>query len=359
MNYNKRRKEVIKRMKKDGVNAFFISNPVNVMYLTGFKSSNVFVFLTENETYLFTDFRYEEVARELCKSQNINFILLKKKLTDILKKLSKKYKIRKIAFEADDLKVATFNSLKKSTRNFKWTEAKSWISDVRKNKDHDEIQIIKKAITVAEQGFQSINKNEWIGLTEIDASDLLTEKIKIAGKKIGVRAVPSFDFIVAAGVNAAVPHHEPDKTIIKKDDMLKIDWGAKVEDYCSDMTRTLYLGVPPAKFKKIYKTVLRANKAAIKAVRSGVALKNIDAAARLIINSAGYAKNFGHGTGHGVGLEVHDGPGPSPQCVTRTSKGMVITIEPGIYIPGWGGVRIEDMVLVTPKGAEVLTRLCR
>jgi len=359
MNYANRRKEVLNRMKRSGANAFLISNPVNIFYLTGFNSSNVFVFLTEKETFLFTDFRYEEVARELCKDQNIGFIILNKKLTHFLKRLSKKYEIKKIAFEADDLKVAAFNLLKKNTQKIKWTEAKSWISDIRKNKDNNEIEIIKKAILVAEQGFKSIKSKEWIGLTEIEASDLLAEKIKIAGKKMGVRAVPSFDFVVAAGANAAVPHHAPENVVIKNNDMLKVDWGAKVEDYCSDMTRTLYFGKPTAKFRKIYNTVLRANKAAIRAVRSGVILKNIDASARKIIDEAGYAKNFGHGTGHGVGLEVHDGPGPSPRCVTRTSKGMVITIEPGIYIPGWGGIRIEDMVLVTSKGPEVLTRLCR
>ena len=355
MNYNKRRREVLKRMKKSGVNAMLITNPINILYLTGFRSSNVFVLLTEHETFLFTAFRYEEVARFICDEQQINFILLNKKLTDILNNLIKKYKLKLIAFEADNLKVATFNLLK-ATRKIKWIEAKSWISDVRKNKDVDEIDVIKKAILVAEQGFKSIKHNDWIGLTEIDASDLLAEKIKIQGKKIGLRATPSFDFIVAAGANAAVPHHEPDNTIIKEYDMLKIDWGAKVEDYCSDMTRTLYFGKPTVKFKKIYNTVLKANKTAIKAVRSGIMLKNIDAAARDIISKAGYAKKFGHGTGHGVGLEVHDGPGPSPKCITRASKGMIITIEPGIYIPGWGGVRIEDMVLVTSKGAEVLTK---
>ncbi len=355
MNYTHRRKEVFNRMKKSGANTLLVSNPINILYLTGFKSSNVFILLTENETFLFTDFRYEEVACEICDKQGMRFILLNKKLSIILKNLIKKYKIKEIYFEADDLKVATFNALKNGTK-IKWKEAKPWVSGVRKNKDENEIEIIRKAVLVAEQGFKAIKKNEWIGLTEIEASDLLAEKIKIAGKKICVRATPSFDFIVAAGANAAVPHHEPNNTIIKEYDMLKIDWGAKVEDYCSDMTRTLYFGKPSSKFKKIYNTVLRANKAAIKAVHSGVALKNIDAAAREIINKAGYAENFGHGTGHGVGLEVHDGPGPSPQCVTRTSKGMIITIEPGIYIPGWGGVRIEDMVLVTPKGGEVLTK---
>ena len=355
MNYTHRRKEVFNRMKKSGAKALLVSNPINILYLTGFKSSNVFILLTENETFLFTDFRYEEVACEICDKQGMRFILLNKKLSIILKNLIKKYKIKEIYFEADDLKVATFNALKNGTK-IKWKEAKPWVSGVRKNKDENEIEIIRKAVLVAEQGFKAIKKNEWIGLTEIEASDLLAEKIKIAGKKICVRATPSFDFIVAAGANAAVPHHEPNNTIIKEYDMLKIDWGAKVEDYCSDMTRTLYFGKPSSKFKKIYNTVLRANKTAIKAVRPGVSLKNIDAVAREIIAKAGYAENFGHGTGHGVGLEVHDGPGPSPQCVTRTSKGMIITIEPGIYIPGWGGVRIEDMVLVTPKGGEVLTK---
>jgi len=357
MNYQSRRKDVLRRMKSSGAKAFFISNPINIFYLTGFKSSNVFVLLTEKETFLFTDFRYKDAARALCEKEKINFVLLNKKLSLLLKKIVKNLAIKKIFFEAYDLKVSVFNLLKKSTPKIKWLAAKAWIADVRKNKDAEEIAAIKKAIIIAENAFLSIKKNDWIGLSEIEASDLLAEKIKLAGKKFNTRAVPSFDFVVAYGKNAAVPHHEPNNTIIKRNGMLTVDWGAKVENYCSDMTRTFFLGKQSQMFKKIYDIVLSANKAAIKAARAGMKLKNIDAAAREIINKAGYGKFFGHGTGHGVGLEVHDGPGPCSNCEIRASKGMVITIEPGIYIPDWGGIRIEDMVLITARGNETLTSL--
>ena len=357
MNYQLRRKKLFNKMKKEGVDTLLVSNLINIFYLTGFKSSRIFLLLIKNEIFLFTDFRYEEAARKLCEKEQINFVLLNKKPTVLIKNIAKSFQVNHIFFEADDLKVADFNLLKRGTPRIKWTEAKPWIQEIRNRKDNDEIAAIKKAVRVAEKAFKSIKKSEWIGLTEIDAADLLAEKIKLEGKKIGARAIPSFDFVVAAGKNAAVPHHAPDKTIIKNNSFLKIDWGAKVENYCSDMTRTIFFGKPTAKFKEIYNIVWEANIAAISAVRSGVILENIDAAARQVISDAGYGQYFRHGTGHAVGLEVHDGVGPFYGCKTRAKKGMIITIEPGIYIPDWGGVRIEDMILVTPVGAEVLTSL--
>ena len=357
MNYTRRCKEVIRSIKKAGIQALLVSNPVNVFYLTGFKSSNVFLMLTGDEVTVFTDFRYEQAAKKLCEDQKLNCIILKKGFAYALKNYCLKNNVKQIAFEDDNLIVATYNSLKKTVAKVKWIPAKTWINNVRKIKEPAEIDVIKKAIFVAEKGFLAIKPKQWIGLTEIDAAELLEEKIKSMAKKAGLHAVVSFDFIVAAGANATVPHHAPDKTVIKKGDMLKIDWGAKVDDYCSDMTRTLFLGEPTARFKKIYKIVLQANRAAIKAVRPGVTFKTIDTAARNIIKKAGFGDNFGHGTGHGVGLEVHEKPVVSQLSKERVSSGMIFSVEPGIYIPGWGGIRIEDMVLATPKGGKVLTSL--
>ena len=183
MNYQKRRKNLFKKMEKDGAESFLVSNPINIFYLTGFKSSRIYLLLTKGETFVFTDFRYEEAARALCEKEGINFVLLNKKLTNLLKVIVKKFQIKKIFFEANNLKVAEFNFLKKGVRKIKWLEAKTWIHDIRDCKDDDEIKLIKKAIRVAENAFKSIKKSEWIGLTEIDAADLLAEKIKLEGKK--------------------------------------------------------------------------------------------------------------------------------------------------------------------------------
>jgi len=357
MNYLKRKKEFLKAVGKLKVNAVFISNPINVEYLTGFKSSNGFVLLTDDATTIFTDFRYKQCAEEIANKENFNAVIIKKGLISTLRKHLYKNKLKKVGFEDNHLTVSVFQKFEKSIKKIKWVPIKSKLLYIRDKKSDEELRLMSIAIDVAEKGFASIKMKEWIGLKEFEAAELLEIRMKLAAKKFGLRTEPSFKIIVAAGENAAVPHHASGNSIIKENQMLLIDWGAKIESYCSDMTRTFFLGKPDKKFKEIYNIVLKANKAAIEKVKSGVSLASIDKAARKIIKEAGFEKEFGHGTGHGVGLEVHEGSGPSGSSNLRAKSGSIITIEPGIYLPGWGGVRIEDMVLVTPKGAKILTSL--
>ena len=357
MNYLKRKKEFLKVVEKLKVKAVFISNPINVEYLTGFKSSNGFVLLTHDATTIFTDFRYKQCVEEIAVTEKVNAVIIKNGLISALRKYLYKYRVKKIAFEDNHLTVSNFKNIEKSIRKVKWIPIKSKLLYIRDKKSDKELKLMAIAIDVAEKGFASIKPKEWIGLKEFEAAELLETRMKLAAKKFGLKTEPSFEIIVAAGANAAVPHHASGNSIIKENQMLLIDWGAKIESYCSDMTRTFFLGEPDKKFKKIYNIVLKANKTAIKAVKSGVSLAKIDAAARNIIKDAGFEKEFGHGTGHGVGLEIHEGSGPSGSSNNRAKSGSVITIEPGIYLPEWGGIRIEDMVLVTPKGAKVLTSL--
>jgi len=357
MNYLKRKKEFLKAVEKLKSNAVLISNPINVEYLTGFKSSNAFVLLTQNETTIFTDFRYKLLAEEIAKKENINAIIIKKGLTSTLRKYLYKNNLKKVAFEDNHLTVSKFQILEKSIRKVNWKPIKANLLYVRDKKSNEEINLMAIAIEVAEKGLASIKQKEWIGLKEFEAAELLEARMKLAAKKFNLKTDPAFKIIVATGANSALPHHSPGNDIIKENQILLVDWGAKIESYCSDMTRTFFLGKPDKKFEKIYNIVLKANNAAIKAAKAGVPMSKIDKAARKIIKNAGFEKEFGHGTGHGIGLEVHEGSGPAASSKTNAKAGTVITIEPGIYLPKWGGIRIEDMILITSKEAKVLTSL--
>lgn len=355
--YARRRTRVLRAMQAARVPALLVTNPVNVTYLTGFHSSNAALLLTPHATALITDFRYETAARALTTAQHLELLIAKDGMGKAIASWCQQQRVRSLAFEDDHLTVARFEVLKRRAPRVHWRPARPWIMAERLVKDEGELDTMRLAITVAEKGFATIRDHEWIGLTEIEAADLLADRVRAAARKLGVHAEPSFPFIVAAGPNAAIPHHYPGSTVIREGQMLIVDWGARVHDYCSDMTRTLFLGTPDPTFKKIYATVLKAQLAAIRTLRPGVTFKRVDAAARDIITAAGHGAHFGHATGHRIGLEVHEGIKLARNNPERARAGMVTTIEPGIYIPGWGGVRIEDMVLVTPRGHEVLTSL--
>lgn len=358
MNFSARRRHLERHVAKSKVDAFLLSHPVNVRYVTGFESSNAFLLITGEGTVLFTDSRYGPAAEECAAREKIELKMMKKGLAKTLSSYAKSHGIKKVAFEDTHLTVSTFSDLKKKTKALTWSPVNpQWLASIRMCKTDEEKAMIMTAIEVAEKAFRRIRKNDWIGLTEIEANDLLEAGVKEEARKQGYRALPSFGYIVAFGAHASVPHHHPTNTKIGEHGMLKVDWGARVDGYCSDMTRTLYFGRKDEKFREIYDIVLRANLAAIDAVKPGVALKTIDAAARDVIKDAGYGDYFGHGTGHGVGMEIHEPLKVAPGENRRAKKGMVITIEPGIYIPEWGGIRIEDMVMVTADGAEVLTSL--
>jgi len=357
MDYVRRQRQVRRKLKVSRAQAIFVSAPQNVAYLTGFDSTNGFVLLTADATVVFTDFRYEHSLRALAERQGLTPVIVRAALARELRQCCKRLGIRRLAFEADHLTVTQFKRLRGTGRTLQWLPADTWLQDARNRKDGDELELMQQAVRVAEQAFAGTAPDEWLGLREDAAADLLEQRMKAAARGHGWHAEAAFPIIVAAGTNAAVPHHHPGSTTIEREMMVTFDWGARVAGYCSDMTRTLYLGTPDRQFRRVYRTVLRAQKAAIAAYRTGVALKTVDAAARTIIAKADHARHFGHGTGHGIGREVHEGFSASPKGRGRVKHGMVCTVEPGIYIPGWGGVRIEDMVVATPRGTRVMTSL--
>ena len=227
------------------------------------------------------------------------------------------------------------------------------MTNIRKVKDDQEIDLIRKSIAIAEEAYEAIRDEIKVGETENHLAGLLIMEMRSRGA-----STSSFEPIIAAGPNSSLPHYRPGDVIVKRDQPLLFDWGAIYKGYCSDLTRTMMIGRVPSKMKEIYKVVLDAQLAAIEFLRPGVTTRQADQIARDVIDKAGYGKEFGHGLGHGIGREIHELPSMRHDWRRgRIRPGMVVTVEPGIYLPGEGGVRIEDDMLITHSGCEVLTTL--
>lgn len=331
--------------------ASLITNKSNILYLSGFSGSHGFMLITKNKKILFTDSRYIEEARNKI-SKSIEVKELKKEWLATLKKL----RIKTLGFEGGSLTVNQFKKYKKMSPGIKFKDITGEIEQLREEKTKNEISLIKQSQKITEKTFllikKFIQKNKSKKLREID----VVWEIKRLGFTLGAEDV-SFEPIVAFGKNSSVPHHKSDNTILKKDDLVLIDMGMKYKNYCSDMTRVIFLAKPTPLQKKIFSIVLAAQKNAINKIKIGMVEQKIDSAARGTIESRGYGENFGHGTGHGVGLDIHESPNLSPLGKQKIKKGMVVTIEPGIYLPGKFGIRLENMILITEKGAKNLTNI--
>jgi Xaa-Pro aminopeptidase len=337
-------------IKSKKINGFLVTNIKNIRYLTGFTGSSGLVLITGNIRLFFTDFRYKEQAASEVSGFEVE--LEKGKRMDTLRRFMKKLAIRSLCFEKS-ASYEFYENLKKL--HVRLMPQKDFIENMRKIKDTEEIECIKKAVQRAERAFTKIKPKIRVGIKEKEIALWLEWQLK----KEGCRRVP-FDIIVASGKNASMPHASPTEKRIQKGDFVIIDWGGEADGYYSDMTRTLLLKDKAISGKiKIYDAVNKARQKAIASVREGINTQDIDRIARDTIRNAGYGEFFGHGTGHGVGLDVHEPPGISWVKSEVVYSGMVFTIEPGIYIPELGGVRIEDMVLVKNRKAELLTSLSR
>ncbi|MGO9612029.1 MAG: M24 family metallopeptidase [Dissulfurispiraceae bacterium] len=338
---------IILSKKLDGL---FISNIKNVRYLTGFTGSSAFILITKDRGLFFTDFRYTEQAETEVKGWEIG--IEKGKRINLLSNLIRKLAIKKLGFETSisyDLYVL-LTKIKIIPMALK-----NPIENYRKVKKNSEIDEIKKAISRAEEAFLKIKPRIKIGVRERQIALELEERLKRAGCK----AIP-FDIIVTSGKNSSMPHAQPTDKKLGSGDFVIIDWGGEANGYYSDMTRTfLMVGERLAEKKRLYDIVNKAREEAIKSVREGIRANEIDCVARSIIKNAGFGDYFGHATGHGVGLEVHEEPRISWTNRERIAEGMVFTIEPGIYKPNLGGVRIEDMITLRKGDPMLLTTLSR
>ena len=336
-------------LKSDG-DAVIITSPENRRYFTGFNSSDGFLVITKYEAVFFTDSRYIEAAENqitACKS------LLLKRVNETIAPYLKEKGIKNIILETERLTVAELNNLKKAF-DFCTVEANEDLDEIINNlravKTSEEIENIKKAQKIAEDAFNHILKFIKVGVTEKE----IALELDFYMLSHGAEAV-SFETIAVSGKNSSMPHGVPTDKKVEKGDFITMDFGAMYNGYHSDMTRTVIVGEPSEKQREVYETVLKAQKASLAVLKNGITGVNADKAARDIIDNAGYKDNFGHGTGHGVGIEIHESPNLSPYSKATLETGNVVTVEPGIYIPNEFGVRIEDMALITEEGCINLT----
>lgn len=341
------------------IDALLVSDISNIIYLTGFNGFSdhereAFLLLAKTKNYIFTDGRYIEDVKKIKALGRIE-ITSSKKFEDSLKEIVTQKNIKRLAIDEDDIKVSEVLKIKRAVNI---CSDNGLVEALRKIKDKTEIENVKKACKLGDITFKHILSKIKPGITEKD----LAHKIEIF--ILQHRAQISFKPIVAFGSNSSSPHHVSSNRSLKKHQIVLLDFGVKINDYCSDMTRTVFFGRATEKQKVIYKTVLNSQIKAIEFLKSSI--KNhqsingfeVDKGAREYIEAQGYP-SIPHSLGHGIGLEVHEKPGLSPKSKDLLTNNMIFSIEPGIYIPGFGGIRIEDLVLLTTKGPQVITRANR
>lgn len=348
-----RREALVLSLRAGGVDGFLVSSRANVGYLTGFSGSDANLLVTPDRAVLLTDGRYTAQAESECPGLEAHIRGLTHAMTDAVATVAGRLGLTRVAFEAPILTVAEREDLQAKAPAITWAGARGWVEALRAVKDEDEVAAIRQAIGFAEDAFREVTGSLDLSSDEKALADALEAAMKRRGAKGS-----SFPPIVAVGENAALPHYQPRDTVGLGDgDFVLIDWGATGRPYKSDLTRVVVTGKVTDKFREVYRIVLSAQERALGAIRPGVRATEVDAAARSVIEAAGYGRHFEHGLGHGIGREIHEDPRVREGSATVLQAGMVLTVEPGIYLPGWGGVRIEDDVLVTPDGCEILTSL--
>lgn len=384
--YSARRRAALREAGKQGVRAMVISAPEDVSYLSGFSGEDSFLLLGQGKkswACLVTDGRFDEQARTECPdieihvragraSEAIASVLCRGTLSRAGAKAHvdgesalehpgalRAWKVspdaRRLGVQAEHLTLLWQEGLQKALKGAKLVPLHNVVTALRAVKDAGEIQAIEKAVRIAEQAFLALiagGVKAFLGKTEREVAAELDHQMRLAGAD-----GPAFPTIVAAGPHGSLPHYRPGGVKIRDRWPVLIDWGARRDGYCSDLTRVVYLHQAPAELAKIHEVVLAAQTAGITAIRPGVAAGAPDAAARRVIESAGYGQRILHSLGHGFGREVHERPSLSKLDTTRLKAGMVVTVEPGLYVPGLGGVRIEDDVVVTSQGRRRLGHL--
>jgi Xaa-Pro aminopeptidase len=336
---------------ESGVDALIVSQPENRAYLSGFSGSAGALLISAEHALIATDFRYYEQVGLEC--PEFELVPIKAGLIDVLPELLARGGGGKVGFEADHVPYAVARDWMNAAGGAQVLPTNGIVAGLRSIKDENELANLREAIALADDALAAGLVSIRTGMTENELAWFIESYMRTHGAQ-GV----AFDLTVACGPNSARPHARASGTWLEAGQPIVIDMGAKVRGYRSDLTRTLVVGEPKdeARFWEVYNTVLRAQVATEAVIRPGMTAPEVDAVARDFISAAGYGDCFDHGLGHGVGLEIHEQPFLSRTSTAVIRPGMVITIEPGIYLPGWGGVRIEDIVLITENGAEVLTR---
>ena len=325
--------------------SILVTKPANVRYLCGYSGSNGILLIASNGATLFTDSRYAISASHETFDVDLNIS------GDLFDSASKQVSTSELLIEANDLRVATFNRLKSLLVNCELVETSGVVEALRVIKDDVELNLIATACEISTTALARLTTSSLIGMTELEIS----RKLESEMLSLGADAI-AFETIVASGPNSAIAHHQPTGRKLESGEFLKIDFGAKVSGYHSDCTRTFIAGVPATWQTELYEQVLLAQSASRGVLRHGVSLPEVVAPTISQFEASGYLNKFGHGLGHGVGLEIHEDPFLSAKSPATLSRGTVITVEPGLYLENQGGVRIEDTVVVTESGYENLTK---
>lgn len=337
---------------EQGLDAFVVTAPVNRAYLTGFTGGAGLLLLSREGALLLTDARYVEQAKE--EAPGLEVRQTGREPVQDLAAVLRSWGAVEVGFEADHLTVKRFRSWERELPEVQWREVGGAVERLRVIKEEGELASIREAVSIAEAALREVFSLLSAGRTE---SELALE-LEFSMRRRGATA-PAFETIVASGPRGALPHGVASQRRLRRGDLVTIDCGALYRGYTSDLTRTFVLGKPDPRQREVYELVRLAQQEGIRAIRPGRTAREVDAAARRVIEEGGLGEYFGHGLGHGVGREVHEQPVVGPSSEEILQPGMVMTVEPGIYIPEWGGVRIEDMVLVTENGCEVLTSFTR
>jgi len=341
-------RKIRRQLKKQLLDCLIVTKPANVTYVTGFGGDDSWAIITRRSVYLLTDSRYIEQAENQCAGCKI--IQRTGPMTKAVATLMKRLKLSQSAAVEKSISLAAYDALKKQLKARLKTVG-NIIEAVRSCKDPNEIAAIKKAALIAAKALEQTVPYLKRGISENELAGMLDFQIR------KLEASNSFDTIVAFGSNASRPHHQPGTRKLRKNDSILIDFGVKYKGYSCDLTRCFAVGRPTALYKKVYEAVRHAQAAAIKMIMAGVKFSKIDAAAKEVLRKHDLPL-YGHGTGHGLGLEVHEEPAVSGEAKGKLQAGMVLTIEPAVYIPGKLGVRIEDDVLVTQNGCKILSCDC-
>lgn len=353
-----RQKSVRTAMKALKLDGMLLTHPPDLAYLSNFTGDDSIGLFTEKDFHLVTDFRYGEQAE--LEAAWLKLVVRDGPMAPALADTMKKAKVERVGFEANFTTVGQVDALQRAMKeakikNIELVPLEDVMSRIRMVKDDHETDLIRKSVAVAEEAYEAFRDEIKVGQSESYLAGLLVFELRSRGA-----AGSSFPVIVAAGSASSLPHYRPTDALVQRDQPLLIDWGALMKGYCSDLTRTLMIGRVSPKLKEIYNVVLAAQDAAIAFLRPGVTTIQADRVARDVIEKAGYGKYFGHGLGHGIGREIHELPSMRKTGGEEELRpGMIVTVEPGIYLPGIGGVRIEDDVLITHSGSEVLSTLDR
>ena len=328
-------------IKEAGIDALLITDIANVAYFTGKKGDDCTLYISQDSAYVITDFRYAEMALSMGEWLKLDETKSGHNIVDIIKEKPEHI----VGVEKDDISLSMYMVLNSSIKDKEFKPVSGLVEQLRMIKDQDEIESTKKACDIAVKTYLHMCDFLKPGLEEVEAA----AELEYYMKKLGAEG-PSFDTILITGKKTSLPHGVPGHEKIQKGDFVTMDFGCKVDGYCSDMTRTVAIGNPTDEMKEVYNIVLKAQLNAIANLHAGITGKEGDAFARDIISAAGYGQYFGHSLGHGTGLKIHEAPNYSPAYDKVIPAGAILSIEPGIYLPGKFGVRIEDLALVTETG---------